>query len=108
MRTENTDLREPQIISGVKPVSLRDRLQLLADMPFKRHVMDHPQGACLWHSHELTVMVLQPRILTIAMAADRAGLVRHVLFASGAQAIEYEPQVLPGVCRHTHNLEHWT
>ena len=66
--------------------------------------MDHPQGACLWHSHELTVLVLQPRILTIAMAADRADLVRRVLFASGAQAIEHEPPVLPGVCMRTYNL----
>lgn len=68
------------------PSSLRDRLQLLADIPFKRHLMDHPQGACLWHSHELTVLVLQPRILTIAMAADRADLVRRVLSTVGARA----------------------
>ena len=33
----------------------------------------------LWHRHELTVLVLQPRILTITIAAELADLVRRVL-----------------------------
>jgi len=36
------------------------------------------------HSHELTGMTLQPRILTIAIAADLADLVRGALAMLGA------------------------